>query len=235
MNAAAVALLGMLLSFADPEMPAGGLFQTLPEDGVWAKYDVALKIDAQEVPLVWQARSVGKGFHDGKECRLLELEQHSPDAVLANTAFPRVIWRLMVPETEFGANKHPLGKAVKVWRKEGEQDAASHESLLAADSLFAGFVAGPQHDVKRGESKEKHAWQRGELECDVIIGRGDAMLNTAKFSIQHHVLREKTMPFGFVATNAELRIEGQATKITAKVSLVDHGKGAEAKLPQLLP
>ncbi len=235
MTAALLVSLSLMLGFADPEAAAGGLFQTLPEDGVWVKFDVALKVDAQEVPLVWQARSVGKGFHDGKECRYIELEQHSPDALLASTAFPRVIWRLMVPESEFGADKHPLGKAVKVWRKEGEQDAVPHDSLLAADSLFAGFVAGPQSDIKRGETKEKHAWQRGELECEVVTGRGSAMLNTAKFAIQYRVLREKTVPFGFVSTNAELTIEGQATKITAKISLVDHGKGADAKLPQLMP
>lgn len=234
MNAACL-MFGLLMSFADPDMPSGGLFQTLPDDGVWTKYEVTLKVDAQEIPLVWQARAVGKGFHEGKECRYLELEQHSPDAVLANTAFPRVLWRLMIPDAEFGARKHPLGKAVKVWRKEGEKDAVQHESLLAADSLFAGFVAGPQHDVKQSETKEKHAWQRGDIECDVVTGRGDATLNTAKLSIQHRVLRERSVPFGFVATQAELSIEGQTTKITAKISLVDQGKGAEAKLPQLMP
>jgi len=234
MTATLALWVGLWLGFAEDESQSGALFQTLPEDGVWAKYDVALKIDNQEVALAWQARSVGKGFHDGKECRLLELEQHSPDANLGIN-FPRVIWRLMVPESEFGSNKHPLSKAVKVWRKEGEQDSVLHDSLVAADSLFAGFVSGPQSDVKRGDSKAKHSWQRGELECDVVSGRGEALLNTAKFTLQHRVLREKSVPFGFVATHAELSIEGQATKITAKVLLVDYGKGAEPKLPQLMP
>ena len=223
---------GLMFGFADVE--AGGLFQTLPEETAWAQYDVNVKIDSQEVQLKWHARSVGKGFHDGKECRFLELEQSPQDPALS-AMFPVVIWRLMIPESEFGANKHPLSKAVRVWRKEGDKEPMAHESLLQADSLFAGFASGPQTEIKRVEAQEKHAWQRGELACDVVTGRGEATLNTAKFQLQHRVLREKSIPFGFVATHAELIILGQANKITAKVLLVDHGKNAEAKLPQLIP
>lgn len=226
--------LGLTLSFADGDPQTGALFQTLPEDGVWAKYDVAVKIDSQEIPLQWQARMVGKAFHNGKACRILELEQTTADPA-AFVQFPTVIWRLVIPEAEFGADKNPLSKAVKVWRKKGDQEAGSHESMKDADSLFAGFANGPMSDIKRAADKSTHSWQRGDLKCEVITGTGEAMLNTAKFTLTHRVLREKSVPFGFVSTDAVLSIEGQATKITAKVSLVDTGKDAAPKLPQLTP
>lgn len=221
--------LSLIVGFAD-EPPTGALLQTLPEDGVWSKFEVTVKIDSRELPTTWFARSVGQAFHDGKECRFVELEQMESGPELAHT-----IWRLLIAESEFGANKHPLSKAVKIWHKAKDTEAKLIMELNEFDPIFASFVSGPETDRKHEPEKAKLVWQRGELECEVITGRSQAMIGTAKIELQHRVLREKSLPFGFAGAYETLKIEGQPVVITAKFLLVDHGNKAEAKLPHLQP
>ncbi len=221
--------LSLMVGFAD-EPQTGAFFQTLPEDGVWSKFEVMVKIDGRELRTEWFARSVGKAFHDGKECRFVELEQMESGPEFAHT-----IWRLLIAESEFGANKNPLSKAVKIWHKTKDVEPKLIAELKEVDPIFASFVSGPETDRKREAEKSKIIWQRGELECDIITGRSEAMLGTAKLHLQHRVFREKSVPFGFAGTHETLTIEGQPVVITAKFLLVDHGNKAEAKLPQLQP
>ncbi len=219
------------LTFGFAEEPkTGALFQTLPEDGVWAKYEVALKINNQETKPIWYARSVGKVFHDGKECRFIELEQESD-----GSETPHLQWRFVIPEVEFGNDKNPLSKAARIWHKEGDGETERLANLADKNPLIASFFGGPEVDRKRESDKYKFSWQRGELECEVISGRSEAMLGTAKITMHHRILREKSIPFGFAGALEELKIEGDNQQISAKFLLVDHGKGAMPKLPLLQP
>ena len=222
--------LSLIVGFAD-EPPTGALLQTLPEDGVWSKFEVMVKIDGRELQTIWIARSVGRAFHDGKECRFVELEQME-----SGPEFGHVIWRLLIAESEFGADKHPLSKAVKMWHKANDTaEPKLISEFKEGDPIFGAFVSGPETDRKRETEKSKLVWQRGELECDVITGSSEARIGTAKLTLLHRVLREKSVPFGFAGTHETLKIEGQPVVITAKFLLVDHGNKAEAKLPHLLP
>lgn len=219
----------LLLGFAE-EPKTGALFQTLPEDGVWAKYEVNLKINNQESRPIWHARSVGKAFHDGKECRFIELEQ-----VGDGSSVPNLIWRFLIPESEFGNDKNPLSKAVKIWYKEGDDEPELVAILAEKNPLIASFFGGPEVDRKRESDKYKLTWQRGDLACEVISGRSDATLGTAKIAMHHRILREKSLPFGFAGALEELKIEGDNQRISAQFLLVDHGKDAMPKLPLLQP
>ena len=221
--------LSLVVGFAD-EPQTGALLQTLPEDGVWSKFEVMVKIDNRELQTTWVASSVGKAFHDGKECRFVELEQMESGPEFAHT-----IWRLLVAESEFGADKHPLSKAVKIWHKTKDAEAKLITELKEVDPVFASFVSGPETDRKREAEKSKLVWQRGELECEVITGLSEARIGTAKIELRHRVLRDKSLPFGFAGAHETLKIEGQPVVITAKFMLVDHGNKAEAKLPLLTP
>ena len=61
--------LGLTLSFADGEPQTGALFQTLPEDGVWAKYDVAVKIDEMALHGMLPSREDGCLLRWSPQCR----------------------------------------------------------------------------------------------------------------------------------------------------------------------
>ena len=89
MFAHSLCLMFSLLTFAD-EPKSAALIQTLPADGIWATFNVLIKVNGRETLPTWSIRSVGQAFHGGKQCRLIELEQSSE-----SPEFPNTIWRLV--------------------------------------------------------------------------------------------------------------------------------------------
>ena len=219
------------VAFAD-EPKSAALIQTLPADGVWAEFNVNVKLNGQEIVPKWSARSVGQAFHGGKQCRFIEMEQTSDHPRMPNTT-----WRFLVPEDEFGEGKDPLSKAVKRWNKIEMEEPAAFESLEIKDPIFAMLLAGPKQNIKTEETKEKVSWQQGDLECTVISGGNELELGTAKFSMSHRVFRHTDVPFGLAGMQQELKASfgGQMQAATIKMTLRDHGKDAKAKLPDLVP
>ena len=162
---------------AEAEEPrSGALLQTLPKDGAWVEYNVNLKLNDQEFVPSWALRSVGQAFHGGKQCRIIEMEQSSD-----TLQFPKAIWRIVVPEDEFGDGKDPISKVVKVWIKQGDNVPETVDSIALHDPVFAMLLAGPKQNLKAEEAKEKVNWQQGDLECSVISGFNELELGTAKW------------------------------------------------------
>ncbi|MBC7821199.1 MAG: hypothetical protein IAG10_30295 [Planctomycetaceae bacterium] len=225
----------LLLAFdtAIAEEPkSAALIQTLPADGVWVEFNANVKVNGQEIVPNWTVRSVGQAFHGGKQCRFLEMEQTSDQPQL-----PKTMWRVLVPEDEFGEGKDPLSKAVKRWVKMGTNEPEAVDSIELKDPIFAMLLAGPKENLKTEEAKEKVNWQQGDLECSVISGRNEIELGTAKFGMVHRVFRHKDVPFGLAGMHQELSLNFGGQKQTAliKMTLKDHGKEAKAKLPDLVP
>ncbi len=220
-----------LLSFTD-EPKSAALIQTLPADGTWATFNVLIKANGREILPTWSIRSVGQAFHGGKQCRLIELEQSSD-----SPEFPNTTWRLVVPEDQFGNEKHPLGKPAKVWRQMNKLDPEVIENMEVADVLFVTLLKGPIQNVKTEEAKEKVNWQQGDLECAVVSGSSLIELGNAKIEWQHRVFRHEKVPFGFAGARLELRAEagGQKTEASIQMLLRDHGDKAQPKLPDLRP
>lgn len=220
------------------EPKSGALLQTLPADGVWATFDVNVKLNGQEFVLAVTARSVGQAFQFGKQCRILELEQTNDNP--PSDSIPQLgnlTWRLVVPEDAFGEGKDPLSKAGKIWLKIDKQDPEVVESVELKDPFYATLLQGPKSRLKAEEAKEKITWQRGDLECSVISGENGSEFGIVKLTVTHRVFRHRDVPFGIAGLQQELKasIGGQEQKAVIRVSLRDHGKGAKPKLPDLVP
>ncbi len=220
-----------LLSLADKPPVPGSCVQTLPTDGAWSTYHVSIKIGSQETIANWTARSVGQATHNGKACRWIELQQSS-DAPM----FPKMTWRCLVPEAEFGEGKHPLSKAVKVWHKIEGKHAQAVDSIAAKDAIFAGLIEGPETNLKTEDAPEIIQWQKGELKCSVVAGDSEFKLNNViPVQVHHRIFRHPDAPFGMGGVNWELKIgDGdQKQTVNVKLTLQDHGTDAKAQLPEL--
>lgn len=214
------------------EPKSAALIQTLPKDGTWIEFNVQVKVNDQEFVLNWALRSVGQAFLGGKQCRWLEMEQTSNAP-----QYPKTIWRVLVPENEFGEGNDPLSKAVKVWFKLGDKEPQSVESITQQDPVFAMLLAGPKQNLKMEEAKEKITWQQGDLECSVVSGQNEMEIGNAKFSVTHRVFRHKDVPFGLAGMHQELKasLGGQMQSVIIHMTLRDHGKDAKPTLPDLVP
>ncbi len=220
-----------LLALADKPPVRGSCVQTLPPDGAWSTYHVSIKVGSQETIANWTARSVGQATHNGKPCRWIELQQTSDDPM-----FPKMTWRCLVPESEFGEGKHPLGKAVKVWHKLEGQDAQAVDSIEAQDAIFAGLIQGPESNLKTEDAPEIIPWQKGDLSCSVVAGDSEIKLNgILPTQVHHRIFRHPDAPFGMGGVHWALKIgDGdQQQAINVKLTLQDQGTDAKAQLPDL--
>lgn len=222
-----VAVCGMLALLADLPV-GGGCLQQLPTDGTWAQYQVDIKIGNRGINASWVVRSVGSQTHNGQPCRWIEMQQQSD-----NPEFPKMTWRCLVPEAEFGEGKHPVGKAIKVWQKVEGQDAQSVGSIKARDPLFAALIQGPGKDLKVEEGPEVIRWQRGNLECQVVAGDSEAILKGALMKIHHRIFRNDEAPFQLGGRLWEVAVGGQT--INVKMTLQDQGTDAKGLYPDLGP
>ncbi len=239
--AGCIALSSFLFAFetaiAD-EPKSGALLQTLPADGVWATFDVNVKLNSQEFVLVETARSVGQAFHGGKQCRFLEFEQTNDNPPSENIPqLGNLTWRLLVPEEEFGEGKDPLSKAGKIWIKYDKQEPEVVGSIELKEPIFAILFQGPKKNLKTEDAKEKISWQRGNLECSVISGQNESEFGIVKLGVTHRVFRHRDVPFGIAGMQQDVKASfgGREEKVSLRVSLRDHGKDAKAKMPDLVP
>ncbi len=225
-----VAVIGML-SLLATEPIGGSSLQQLAPDGTWAKYQVSIKVAGQEISAIWTARSVGQTTHNGQPCRWIELQQESD-----SPGFPKMTWRCLVPEAEFGEGKHPLGQAVKVWQKVEGQDSQSVDSIERKDAIFGALIAGPKTNLTTEGAPEIVKWQQGNLECQVTAGDSVTKLDsTLPVQIHHRNFRHAAAPFGMGGVHWELTIGDGAQKQTihVKMTLQDQGTDAKSQLPEL--
>lgn len=220
-----VAVCGMLALLAEPPV-GGGCVQLLPKDGTWAQYQGDIKIGNQGINATWIVRSVGSQSHNGQPGRWIEMQQSSE-----NPGFPKMTWRCLVPEAEFGEGKHPVGKAVKVWQKIEGQDAQAVSSIEARDALFAALIQGPVKELKVEEAPEVVRWQKGNFECQVVAGDSETILNGAVMKIHHRIYRHDEAPFQLAGLHWEVAV-GEQT-INVKMTLQDQGTDAQAQYPDL--
>ena len=226
-----------LMAFAD-EPKSAALVQTLPADGSWVTFNVNVKVNDREFVLSATLRSVGQAFHGGKQCRLLEVEQTSdapPELDIPQVG--NLVWRVLIPEDEFGEGKDPISKAVKTWVKIDKAEPELVESVELKDPIFAMLIQGPKQGLKLEEAKEKISWQQGNLECAVTTGRNDSEFGIVKLSMTHRVFRHRDVPFGIAGMQQDLKISIGDEKNSASIRMMlrDHGKDAKARLPELVP
>lgn len=213
---------------------AEALVQTLPADRTWVGFHVVLKEQDRETTPTWYLRSVGGKLVDGKKCRWIELQSREFDQTL-NKERNVILYKVLVAESEFGAGKNPLSKALKVWVKAGDEDPREVESIAAADPYLSLVIGGPVAGVKKLDQKEPVDWQEGRLQCDVLSGASRTEFGQFKVEVTHRVCRHNDVPFGIAAAKQEFKVSfgTQSTGGSVDFTLKAIGKDAKSELPSV--
>lgn len=195
---------------------ADPLFQTLPKDGTGAKFHINLVINGKEQVRTWQIRSTGGREHEGKPARWIELLGEAYDGA-------SVKYRLLIPEAAFGRGKHPIEKAVEVWRKFGDRSAEKIDDFKNADLFLYTLLSGPGDDVRKLDGKEKVQWQKGAFDCDVLVGSTRLALGGLDVEIKHRSFYSDEAPFRFAGTeqNFKYTVNGKTDNVRLEAKLIE--------------
>jgi hypothetical protein len=226
------------LTFAE-EIKSAPLIHTLPADGAWSAFQVAIDVEGRTVPATWTIRSVGRVMHQDKPCRCLEMELKCDDGPQQIIVYnlENTTWRLIIPEDEFGEGKDPVAHVVKSWQQIGKSDPVLQPSIANADPMFAAILKGPAGKLKVEDAKEKIQWQQGTLECRVLSGSQEIEFAGANLTITSRIFQNSDVPFSMAGMRKELKatVGGMDYEVRIKATLRDHGKDAKPKFPQLVP
>jgi hypothetical protein len=207
---------------------ADALVQDLPPDGSWITYHVTMKVGAQEVQPIWTVRSVGTKIVDNEPCRWIEMQSLDQDQ--------STVFKLQIPEKEFGKGKNPFGNAKKVWFKgPNATDAKEFNSLAEIDLPLSIILQGPTTDVKKRDQKEPVKWQSGQFDSDVFEGLNSTELFGNKFELSHIVWKHADVPFGVAAMKQtmKLKLGTETQNASLDMTLKEFGKDAKTALPQV--
>ena len=206
MNIAVTFVVVAVLSAPDVSK-TGALLQTLPDDGAWVTFQVTASAEGKDVSLTWTLRSVGTAFYEGKKCRYLEVEQsceNGPQQIYFYELRP-FIWRVLVPEDEFGEGKDPLSHAVKMWTQEGENSPTVVASGDGPDPILSAIVRGPVAKLEEASQPEKISWQRGKLSCSVLSGNRELEFVGIQLKLVSRILRSDEVPFSIGGLRQEIK------------------------------
>jgi hypothetical protein len=174
-------------AFVGRAAAAEPLVQRLPKDGVGQKFHVNLTVDGREQIQEWILQSVGSSQVEGKPARWIEMVGGSKNF--------RIIYKLLILESDFGIGKHPVSKAKQVWRKRGNSKPEKIKDIKTDDIFFWHLLCGPSQ-LKKTDEKHNVQWQKGMFECEVKTGSSKFDLLVGSVQITHRVYSSKDSPFG---------------------------------------
>ncbi len=216
------------LFIASTSVRAEPLIQLLPADGEWVAFQTSVEENGKSVSNIWTIKSVSKKEVAGVPCRWIEMQLKREEKSL-------MLIKCLIPESEFGKGKHPLGKAKQVFIKQGDRELAEFPSLAAASPLVALVLQGPGTDAKKLDEKEAVEMQAGKIECDIISGKSEGDLGFVKTTLTHRLLLTDKTAFGLAGATVEISItvNGKTDKAKLKNSLHESGKDAKSALPDV--
>jgi hypothetical protein len=221
-----ITVFGIMLFLSYGAAHADALVQALPADGSWVQYHVNIKDDNVERPCTWNIKSVGKKMVEDVPCRWIELHGKADDL--------NVVFKLLIPEKEFGKGKNPLANAKKVWFKRGEEVPPKEISGIAeVDPIFAMILEGPTAEIKKRDKNEPIKWQSGEFDSEVYDGQNRQEFFGNKLEFTHTIWKHADVPFGVTAMKQLMILKVGAEPVTASIdmTLKDLGKDAKSELP----
>jgi hypothetical protein len=207
---------------------ADPLFQTLPEDGVGVKFHVNMVLNGAEQVRTWQVLSVGKHTKSDEPSRWIELHGEAYEGT-------PVKYKLLIPESEFGRGKKPLGKATQAWRRIGNQTPEEIEDFKTADVYLYTLLSGPGKNAKKLDDKKTIGWQKGNFDCDVLEGTSRLSLGVLDMTVKHRCFRHEKAPFGFVGTEQqfEVTVNGKTNHATIEALIVDILRKQKTAFPEV--
>jgi hypothetical protein len=218
----------IVLVVASSSVRAEPLLQTLPEDGAWVAFLGSVDENGQKQSLTWTVKAVGKKDVSGVACRWIEMQVMEGEK-------NQIVIKCLVPESEFGKGKHPLGNAKQVFVKRGEEQSMEVANLLAADPPHALVLQGPGADAKKLDQKEAIETQTGKLECDVVTGTNQVEFGGLKLAMTARLLHSDKIPFSLAGAKLEftITVNGNAQTVKAEMTFKESGKDAKSALPDV--
>lgn len=219
------ALAGLLLTTCAVAEGPQPVVQALPADGAWATYHVDLKVEQQEWTFEWLFRSVGREQVSGIDCRWLEFEERNSDAER-----PQQVFKLLIPEGDFGPNRHPLAAPRRILYRRNPGDSVREVATITeADILLPFLLAGITGSSEKAAEPGHIDWSQGRLEGTVYTGSSTATLGTANITITHRQLRSDSVPFGFGQISQEWLVNTDADELNARIELTIKEAGTDAE------
>lgn len=208
---------------------ADGLIRQLPKDGAWASFYCAEEFDdGLKRELYVTLQSVGREAVKGEPCRWLELKYQRPAEWPHGKA---AVWKVLVPEKQFGPGGDPLGHAVKSWRKSPGEDAAEEDVGPQLPRLH--LAVPPALKGLNEVREEQHFdWQKGRLTSTTArVGTVRRAYKVETVKAAYRVALGDAVPFGVAGMKVELE-SSLGYRGTVQFWLVDMGAGATSAAPE---
>ena len=204
---------------------AGGLINSLPEDGAWvvfkAKSELDLQGNLQSFDRELKIASVGKQEVEGEPGRWIEL----------STEFfgRKVLAKLLIAEKYLKADQNPFEHVAKAWARGPEGEVIElTDARLRQILVFALGV--PHFDKPEKKEKEKIKTELGEFECEHLKGESEMdgpMDQKIKFGGE--LWTNEKVPFGLV--KAKIKGDLGVGTVETEMEASKSGKDAKSELP----
>jgi hypothetical protein len=214
----------------------------LPKDGTWATYEQHSKTEMVTATTYKSTgeitvRCVGTIHKDMDSFRWIEFD-HSYDMKGQRR---RSIYKVLVPEKQFGEDKNPIEHIEKAWVANYVGDLVQPPVELEPESFamshLYGYLTPPLENKKSVKSKEFEIGDK-KLECTGISGfvHTETVIHRQSKQAQkreYTVYRHESSPFlaVFIDYQTETSFDGQlAGKTIGTLKLKKFGTGAESAL-----
>ena len=220
------ALLTTLALLAIPAAArAGGLIQSLPEDGAWVTFKVSSELDLQgnlqSLDHELKVASVGKQDVEGDPGRWIELS--------TELGGRKMLAKLLIAEKFLKAEQNPFEHVAKAWGRGPEGEVRElPEGNLRRLLLFA--VAVPNFEKPEKKEKETIQTELGKYECEHWKGEAEVegfQNNQVKF--EGDLWTHNKVPFGLV--KAKIKGDFGLGSLASVLEATKSGTGAKSDLP----
>ena len=225
-----------LLAIPSAATLADGLIYRLPKDGTSVEFEMKESFERNgqkmESDGTFSMSFAGKETVDGEACRWIEFKM----VMKLGGNVQTIVAKVLVPEKQLAAGKHPFSHVKKAWLKQGDREAKelSDDELSGNDGgPLPAFLAGPFDDAKTPKSETIDSGL-GKLEIKVVTGSTQFKqgLMDNKYTFTNR-LNDKA-PFGVVASEIKFELtqnDQQVNSGTMTFKLAKVGKDAMKGIP----
>ena len=224
-------IISAFFAFQSTAVYGDALIRRLPADGAWARFYMNESwMDRSERTGWITISSVGEETIGKEKCRWIEWKFETEDGQQRVTS----VFKFLIPEEHLKAGGDPLTHVVKAWRKSRDRDPVALEQI-DIEALYPRLhliCEGPPIElIKKLEKKETVQWQKGKLECEVLLGTTQEEYEIETSKVRYRLRVNPKIPFGVAA--ATLEVDSTiGERGTLEFIVVDMGTGARSDLPE---
>ncbi|MBX3448742.1 MAG: hypothetical protein KF777_04235 [Planctomycetaceae bacterium] len=202
------------------------LLSSLPADGSWSRYRLAIAEKKERFEGVVEVRSVGQFEREGEILRAVEVSIQGK-----NDLVPDIAYRIIVPESKCGFCRLPVQHIQRLWTEENGEISEQFKGTPAWDDLGR-WLGGPNKMMSRTVTSESVNGPQGSWVCQVFKGDSELGVGFPPLSGNWTVRKSAEVPFAVVKVSLEIL---HRRPMTIELTLEDFGDGAKASMPELVP